>query len=122
MCIISSKSRSDSLGYFYGRNENLRRCILFIRVSVENQRIPSSVNKGEKKVGEEIEPDDQQRQNKVYPSISAKKKRKGNFFFIIHTQMRDTKDISGARRLCVTFARKREREKKKKNYILPGPK
>lgn len=31
--------------------------------------------------------------------------------------MRDTKDISGARRLCVTFARKREREKKKEEKL-----
>jgi len=58
--------------------------------------------------------------------------RRGNFFLIIHTTphiLRHKSKDSGARRLCVTFARKgesereRERErKKKKNYILPGPK
>lgn len=62
--------------------------------------------------------------------ISVHFERRGNFFLTIYTiatHLRHKSKDSGARRLCVTFARKgesvRKREKKKKkNYILPGPK
>jgi len=55
-------------------------------------------------------------------------RRGGNFFLIIHTMphiLRHKSKDSGARRLCVTFARKEksEREKKKRRKItfFPGP-
>lgn len=71
----------------------------------------------EQEIGEEIE-------SNHAKSIRAFREKRG-IFLLLSTRtmphMRDTKDISGARRLCVTFARKRERKKRRKITFFPGP-